>query len=669
MEDVIFQGSTGRRPVNVAEVSLVFDNSDGTLPIAYKEVLVTRRLSRSGQSEYLLNRSAVRLRDIQDLLRGTGLGADAAVVMEARMIEALLSEKAEERRALFEGAAGIGLYRDRKTSTARRLEETAADLARLEDLVSEVQTQVRSLARQRGKAERHGKMIEERFGIALTLVRRELEDFDLTLGGLGQQAEQLAAALPEERARLEAAERERGAAVRELEEDMQRRAEAVRALEGERAALERERAELGQQLADASQERARRAETEWAATAQVGARAQEAAALARAAAEAAAALEQARRRVAELKEQETHERTARRQAEAALAQVTARRDALAELERERVGLAPAAQALLKARARFGDAVIGPLSDFLRTSRRDAVLAEQLLGEWLHAVLVRDANAIETIRRWHEEVQPGPLVLLPSVPGPRLAADGNPLNDDLRVDGPAAAWVRALLAGNEVLDGGEAGRTGGRALRRANGAVFLAGTTAGGPLERRAELEGLEQEVRETQVNGGDAATTLERTLAELAAAEAACAAAGEAAERARQQELEAGAVKDDAERAAAHAQREATEATAQVERLSTRFAEVETRLSALHADVERHEVERVRLDERLGGERARLVDLEAQQEAAREQRVRWQVDAAQVEARLGAARERAGRAAAAAQEARDQAAALAREMDELEREA
>src|SRR5947208_9839800 len=776
MEDVIFQGSTGRRPVNVAEVSLVFDNSDGTLPIAYQEVLVTRRLSRSGQSEYLLNRSAVRLRDIQDLLRGTGLGADAAVVMEARMIEALLSEKAEERRALFEEAAGIGLYRDRKTSTERRLEETAADLARLEDLVSEVQTQVRSLARQRGKAERHGKMIEERFGIALTLVRRELEDFDLTLGGLGQQAEQLAAALPEERARLEAAEREREAAVlarhtaearrteverrladaklesgrlegdlalaaerlhnagqgratagrrrdqeearalqaereraaataeceaaerdlasvgqeltgrstleqegrdrllaqraavRELEEDLQRRAEGSRALEGERAALERERAELGQQLADASQERARRAETEWAATAQVGARAQEAAALARAAAEAAAALEQARRRVAELKEQETHERTARRQAEAALAQVTARRDALAELERERVGLAPAAQALLKARARFGDAVIGPLSDFLRTSRRDAVLAEQLLGEWLHAVLVRDANAVETIRRWHEEVQPGPLVLLPSVPGPRLAADGNPLNDDLRVDGPAAAWVRALLAGNEVLDGGEAGRTGGRALRRANGAVFLAGTTAGGPLERRAELEGLEQEVRETQIDGGDAATTLERTLAELAAAEAACAAAGEAAERARQQELEAGAVKDDAERAAAHAQREATDATAQVERLSTRFAEVETRLSALHADVERHEVERVRLDERLGGERARLVDLEAQQEAAREQRVRWQVDAAQVEARLGAARERAGRAAAEAEEARRQSTALADEMSALEHE-
>jgi chromosome segregation protein len=771
MEDVIFQGSTGRRPVNVAEVSLVFDNSDGTLPIAYQEVLVTRRLSRSGQSEYLLNRSAVRLRDIQDLLRGTGLGADAAVVMEARMIEALLSEKAEERRALFEEAAGIGLYRDRKTSTERRLEETAADLARLEDLVSEVQTQVRSLARQRGKAERYGKMIEERFGVALTLVRRELEDFDLTLGGLGQRAELLAAALPGERARLEGAEGEREAgvqarhtaearrteverrladakletgrlegdlalaaerlrnsgqrrataaqrreqeeahafqaereraaaaaeceaaerdlasvgqelagrtafeqegrdgllaqrtAVRELEEDLQRRAEAFRALEGERAALERERAELGQQLADASQERARRAETEWSATAQVGTRAEQAAALARAAAQAAAGLEQARRRVAELKEQETHGRAVRRQAEGTLAQVTARRDALAELEREHVGLAPGAQALLKARAQFGDAVIGPLSDFVRTSRRDAVLAEQLLGEWLHAVLVRDAAAVDAIRRWHEQAQPGPLVLLPSVPGPRLAADGHPLKDDLRVDGPAAAWVRALLAGNEVLEGG-------RALRRANGAVFLAGPTGagGGPLQRRAELEALAQEVREAEGRRSEAATTLERALAELAAAEAAFSAAGESAERARQQELEAGALKDDAERAAAHAQREAADATAQVGRLSGRFAEVAARLEALHADLERDEVERVRLDERLGRERARLVDSEAQQEAAREQRVKWQVDAAQVEARLGAARERASRAAAEAEDARRQSAALAEEMGALEHE-
>src|SRR5204862_486022 len=107
MEDVIFQGSTARRPVNVTEVSLYLDNSDGDLPIAYREVVVTRRLSRSGQSDYLLNGSPVRLRDIQDLLRGTGLGSDAGVVIEAKMIDLLLSDRADERRSLFEAAAGL----------------------------------------------------------------------------------------------------------------------------------------------------------------------------------------------------------------------------------------------------------------------------------------------------------------------------------------------------------------------------------------------------------------------------------------------------------------------------------------------------------------------------------------------------------------------------------
>ncbi|HEX4600740.1 MAG TPA: AAA family ATPase, partial [Gemmatimonadales bacterium] len=343
------------------------------------------------------------------------------------------------------------------------------------------------------------------------------------------------------------------------------------------------------------------------------------------------------------------------------AQVTARRDALAELERQRVGLAPAAQALLKVKAQFGDTVIGPLADFVRTSRGDAALAERLLGDWLHAVLVRDAAAIDAIRRWHETAEPGPLVLLPSVPGPRLAADGAPLEDALRGDGPAAAWVRALLAGHEVLPGG-------RALRRANGAVFLAGATPGGPLQRRAELAGLEQEVGNAEDGRARAAAALEQTLAELARAEAEFARAVAAAERARHEELDAGAAQGDAERAAAHAQRVAAEAAAAVDRLSGRLAEVEARLATLAAELERHEVERVRRDERLGAERARLTELEAQQEAAREQRVQWQVDAAQVEARLTAARERAARAATDADEARRQAVALADEIAAIDQD-
>ena len=767
MEDVIFQGSTGRRPVNVAEVSLVFDNSDGSLPIAYQEVVVTRRLSRSGQSDYLLNRSPVRLRDIQDLLRGTGLGADAAVVMEEKMIEALLSEKAEERRALFEEAAGIGLYRDRKKSTERRLEETAADLARLEDLIAEVQTQVRSLARQRGRAERYGKMIEERFGIAMTLVRRELEDFDLALGSLGVRARELADALPAARARLNEAEHQREArvqarhtaearrteverrladaklevgrlesdlalaaerlsnagqrrqtaadervqgerraaqaereheaagaertaaerdlaavqtqlagrtreeddvrgrltaerqAVRELEEALQRRAETARALEIEGGALDRERSELREQLALATAERQDCDIAAQKATRDAAAAAERVSRDAHAAVRAVEGLQHARRHVAALHEQELSARSARRQTEAALAQLEARRDALGELDREHVGLAPAAQALLKAKL---PGVLGPLADFVRTSRRDAELAERLLGEWLHAVLVRDASVIETIRAWHAETQPGPLVLLPSVPGPRLGADGHPLRDELRVDGPAAAWVHALLAGHEVLGTG--------ALRRANGAVFLdsGAPAAAGPLQRRAELEALEKEVRDAAANLERARAAEESTVQELASAEAALTAAGHDAEQARRAELEAGAEKGEADRGLIHARRQAEEAAAHVERLTRRLAEVETRLGALHVELQEREIERLRSAEQLGAERTGLADLETQQEAAREQRVRWQVEAAQVEARLTAAAERASRAEAEATASREQAGARAEEIARIEQE-
>ena len=202
MEDVIFQGSAARRPVNVTEVSLYLDNSDGDLPIAYREVVVTRRLSRSGQSDYLLNGSPVRLRDIQDLLRGTGLGSDAGVVIEAKMIDLLLSDRADERRSLFEEAAGIGLYRDRKHSTERRLEETAVDLQRVEDLIAEVQSQIRSLARQRGKAERHAKLTEEKFAVQLTLARRLLDRLTEEAAGMEARFAELAELLPAARQRL-----------------------------------------------------------------------------------------------------------------------------------------------------------------------------------------------------------------------------------------------------------------------------------------------------------------------------------------------------------------------------------------------------------------------------------------------------------------------------------
>ena len=209
MEDVIFHGSSARRAVNMAEVSLYFENNDGELPVPFKEVVLTRRLLRSGESEYLLNRAPCRLRDIQDLVRGTGLGADSGVVIESRMIDALLSDRPDDRRELFEEAAGVGLYRDRRRSAERRLEETTVDLGRLDDLIAEVQSQTRALGRQRRRAERHAELIARRFKVELSLATREMAAWRDELSALDERLVALRESMPEAEALIEAAEAQR----------------------------------------------------------------------------------------------------------------------------------------------------------------------------------------------------------------------------------------------------------------------------------------------------------------------------------------------------------------------------------------------------------------------------------------------------------------------------
>jgi len=769
MEDVIFQGSVNRKATNVTEVSLFLDNSDGDLPIAYREVVITRRLSRSGQSDYLLNNSVVRLRDIQDLLRGTGLGSDAGVVIEAEMIKLLLSDRADERRSLFEEAAGITLYRDRKHSSERRLEETQQDLQRVEDLIAEVQSQLRSLARQKARAERHVKLSEERFALQLTLAKRLLERLGTEVEGMSTRYEELGTLLPEKRLALAAAEQRRETSgrtragaegertvvatrlaavrvelgrlegdlalaeerlanagnrrlraaderaqmearatqaireleaasversdadaeqarieaelsaraegeetvrrrlgeqrdqVRTLEQEAQSDLQAATSLASERTALEhelsglRERAEQaqghGDQLRRERAEGERRRET----------LAQEAEQQVFAARQAMTALEGARHHVAEIREREARDRAARRQAEESLAQLAARRQALEELERERVGLAPAAAALLAVRERFGDAVLGPLSDFLATGREDAELAERLLGEWMHAVLVRDYDAIPAIQAWHAEAQPGAIVLLPASPGPRGTGDVHPLVHRMRAEGPAAAWVHAALAGSEVLDDI------GQVLRRASGAVFLPGRQAqSGPLRRRAELEALVQDVAEAERRFRTAEERVAATVQQLADAEGALRAADVAAEAARQAERQAVAAREDAVRAVTALAREVTASEQQLERVRERLSAAERRVADIDGRLEQLGVARAQRDESIGTARVALQALETEQETAREQRVHWQVQSAHVNARVQAALDRMQRT----QQLRDEAAtageALARELVELD---
>ena len=174
MEDVIFSGTGQRKQLGMSEVSVTIDNSSHVLPIEYTDVTVTRRLFRSGDSDYLLNKMPCRLLDIQNLLMDTGLGPGAYSVMEQGMVDEIISEKTENRRRILEEAAGITKYKARRRSTWSKLESTNADLTRLEDIIAEVKRQVDYLGRQVGRARRYQKLKVELDELELLFGRYQL---------------------------------------------------------------------------------------------------------------------------------------------------------------------------------------------------------------------------------------------------------------------------------------------------------------------------------------------------------------------------------------------------------------------------------------------------------------------------------------------------------------
>lgn len=154
MQDVIFSGTQARQPLNIAEVVLTIENNKGILPVEYSEVAISRRMFRNGESEYSINRVPCRLRDIHNLFLDTGVGSSAYTTIERAMIDSILSDKAEERRILFEEAAGIGKYKQRRKESLRQLERTHQDLLRINDKVQEADRLVHMLARHVEKARR-----------------------------------------------------------------------------------------------------------------------------------------------------------------------------------------------------------------------------------------------------------------------------------------------------------------------------------------------------------------------------------------------------------------------------------------------------------------------------------------------------------------------------------
>jgi len=188
MDEIIFNGSRNHKPSGLCEVVLTIHNDKSKLPVEYTDIEIARRLYRDGESEYLINRNPCRLKDILDLFMDTGMGSDAYSVIELKMIEAILSEVGEDRRRMFEEAAGINKYKKQRTSTQRKLEATRQDLERVKDIIAEVESKVRSLGLQLKRFERHKKLTATLKELELTLAHIQVQ-------GLSEQMAPLQEAL------------------------------------------------------------------------------------------------------------------------------------------------------------------------------------------------------------------------------------------------------------------------------------------------------------------------------------------------------------------------------------------------------------------------------------------------------------------------------------------
>jgi chromosome segregation protein len=224
MEDVIFQGSEGRTAVGMAEVVLTFDNSTGDGPPAfasYNEIQITRRLYRTGESEYLINRTPCRLRDVQDFFRDTGIGTKGYTIVEQGRIAEIVSAKAEERRVLIEEAAGIGKYKARRREAESKIASTEQNMLRIADVLGEIRRQISSIDRQAKKAARYKRLRETLRVLELSLAvdergshQQELEAARQRLSSLGDEVAGFEASMAEreltvQAKRLELTESER----------------------------------------------------------------------------------------------------------------------------------------------------------------------------------------------------------------------------------------------------------------------------------------------------------------------------------------------------------------------------------------------------------------------------------------------------------------------------
>lgn len=255
MEEVIFAGTASRKPRGVAEVSLVIDNSEGILPIDYEEVSITRRMYRSGESEYSINHIPCRLKDIKELIMDTGMGVEGYSIIGQGKIAEIVNNKADGRREMFEEAAGIVKYRSKKGEAERKMNVAANNLDRVNDILSEIEGRIGGLKRDSEKAQEYSKIQEEYRTLEINVIIRQVENLEersMVYRGDQEEAEQRLATLFVEREQLEGTLNEARSEIEKLEREgalkraeLSERKEAMSLLESQiRVAKERSAALL-----------------------------------------------------------------------------------------------------------------------------------------------------------------------------------------------------------------------------------------------------------------------------------------------------------------------------------------------------------------------------------------------------------------------------------------
>ncbi|MCF1585363.1 chromosome segregation protein SMC [Tetragenococcus koreensis] len=263
MPDVIFAGSDSRKPLNISEVTVVLDNSDHYLPVDYSEVSVVRRLHRTGESEFFLNKQACRLKDIQELFMDSGLGKESFSIISQGKVEAIFASKPQDRRGIFEEAAGVLKYKQRKKQAEQKLFETEDNLSRVQDIVYELEDQMAPLKEQSATAKQYLALKEEFTKIDVAYTVAEMKEAKIAFGQAAEQLESLntelttiAQTIQQKEARLQEQRLSRSQLDQWLEKNNQTQVSLVEALkqaEGQQEVLQ-ERSKHTQKSAQEYQE-------------------------------------------------------------------------------------------------------------------------------------------------------------------------------------------------------------------------------------------------------------------------------------------------------------------------------------------------------------------------------------------------------------------------------